>query len=211
VHARGQAAHLRVGDRWTTPALRRAMNALLPADVWVAGAEDVPDGFHARYSATARRYTYYVGTDEASASPFRRPYEWGVGALEEPGALDECARALLGEHRFYGFAVRGTAPQGDEHRCTVVRAEWRERVGGLEFIIEANRFLHHMVRFLVGTMVDVARGRRSVASFTALLDAEDNRAVSPPAPAHGLFLDHVTYPLNTDAARAAPDSHLESP
>lgn len=202
VHARGQGAHLRVRDRWTTLALRRAMNALLPHDIWIADAADAPDAFHARYSASARRYTYYVGTDEASASPFRRPYEWSVGALVDRAALDDMARALLGEHRFYGFAVRGTAPARDEHRCTVLQAAWRERSGGLEFVVEANRFLHHMVRFLVGTMVDVARGRRTVTSFTALLDAEDNRAVSAPAPAHGLFLDHVTYP---------PYSHLERP
>lgn len=202
VHARGQAAHLGVADRWTTPKLRRAMNALLPADVWIADAADAPADFHARYSAVARRYTYYVGTDEASASPFRRPYEWGVRDPLDRAALDAAASALLGEHRFFGFAVRGTAPAGDEHRCTVMRAEWRERSGGLEFIIQANRFLHHMVRFLVGTMVDVASGHRSLASFTALLDAEDNRAVSPPAPAHGLFLDHVTYP---------PSLHSETP
>lgn len=194
VHARGQAAHLVVADRWPTAALRRAVNALLPADVWVASADDAPPGFHARYSAVARRYTYYVGTDEASASPFRRPYEWRARGALDRGALGAAAGALLGEHRFYGFAVRGTAPAGDEHRCTVMGAEWRERAGGLEFVIEANRFLHHMVRFLVGTMVDVAGGRRSLASFAALLDADDNRAVSPPAPAHGLFLDHVTYP-----------------
>lgn len=194
VHARGQAAHLAVADRWTSAALRRAMNALVPPDIWIAEAADAPPGFHARYSATARRYTYYVGTDSASASPFRRPYEWSARGPLDRAALDEAARAVLGEHRFHGFAVRGTAPPGDEHRCTVMRAEWRDRPGGLEFIIEANRFLHHMVRFLVGTMVDVASGRRSPASFSALLDAEDNRAVSPPAPAHGLFLDHVTYP-----------------
>lgn len=202
VHARGQAAHLTVGERWETAKLRRALNSLIPHDIWVAAAADAPPGFHARYSATARRYTYYVGTDEASASPFRRPYEWGVRDPLDRGALDAASAVLLGEHRFYGFAVRGTAPAGDEHRCTVTTAFWRERSGGLEFVIEANRFLHHMVRFLVGTMVDVASGRRSHASFTALLDADDNRAVSPPAPAHGLFLDHVTYPLQL---------HLERP
>lgn len=202
VHARGQVAHLPVRERWQVAKLRRAMNALLPADVWVADAADAPPGFHARYSAVARRYAYCVGTDEASASPFRRPYEWGVRAPLERRLLDAAAGALLGEHRFYGFAVRGTAPAGDEHRCTVLRADWRERTGGVEFIIEANRFLHHMVRFLVGTMVDVASGRRSLASFTALLDAGDNRAVSPPAPARGLFLDHVTYP---------PHPHPERP
>lgn len=202
VHARGQAAHLTVGDRWETPRLRRALNSLVPPDIWVAEASDAPPGFHARFSATARRYTYYVGTDEASASPFRRPYEWGLRDALDRDALQAGADALLGEHRFYGFAVRGTAPPGDEHRCTITVASWRERSGGLEFVIEANRFLHHMVRFLVGTMVDVASGRRSLASFTALLDADDNRAVSPPAPAHGLFLDHVTYPLQP---------HLERP
>lgn len=201
VHARGQAAHLTVGDRWETPRLRRALNSLVPHDIWVAEAADAAPGFHARYSATARRYTYYVGTDEASASPFRRPYEWGVRDPLDRNALDAASGALLGEHRFYGFAVRGTAPAGDEHRCTITTATWRERSGGLEFVVEANRFLHHMVRFLVGTMVDVASGRRSLASFTALLDADDNRAVSPPAPAHGLFLDHVTYPLQPNFER----------
>lgn len=202
VHARGQAAHVTVGDRWETPRLRRALNSLVPPDIWVADAADAPPGFHARFTATARRYTYYVGTDDASASPFRRPYEWAVRDPLDRAALDASAGALLGEHRFYGFAVRGTAPPGDEHRCTITVASWRERSGGLEFVIEANRFLHHMVRFLVGTMVDVASGRRSLASFTALLDADDNRAVSPPAPAHGLFLDHVTYPFQP---------HLERP
>lgn len=202
VHARGQAAHLTAPARWEGSSLRRAMNALLPHDVWIADAAVAPDGFHARYSAIARRYIYLVGTDEASASPFRRPYEWSVLRALDRGALDESARAVLGEHRFYGFAVRGTAPAGDEHRCTVTTAEWRERDGGLSFAIEANRFLHHMVRFLVGTMVDVAAGRRSLDSLVALLHAEDNRAVSPPAPPHALFLDHVTYP---------PHFHLERP
>lgn len=73
-------------------------------------------------------------------------------------------------------------------------ARWRDRPGGLVFEIEANRFLHHMVRFLVGTMLDVASGRRPLADISRLLTATDNSDVSPPAPAHALFLDRVTYP-----------------
>jgi tRNA pseudouridine38-40 synthase len=90
--------------------------------------------------------------------------------------------------------VRGTAPASDDHRCVIRQAEWRDREGGLVFEIEANRFLHHMVRFLVGTMLDVAIGRRPMASLVALLEAPDNSRVSPPAPAHALFLDRVSYP-----------------
>jgi tRNA pseudouridine38-40 synthase len=76
----------------------------------------------------------------------------------------------------------------------VADAVWREREGGLLFEIEANRFLHHMVRFLVGTMMDAATGRRPVGDLTVLLAAGDNGGVSPPAPAHALFLDRVRYP-----------------
>lgn len=205
VHARGQAAHLRVPERWTAATLRRAVNALLPDDVWVQAAHEMQDGFHARYSALSRSYAYYMGTDEGSDSPFRRRYEWRAPWLLDEAKLHEVARLLLGEHGFRGFAVQGTAPARDEHRCTVTAAEWRGREGGIIFRIEANRFLHHMVRFLVGTMVDVAAGRRTPESFASLLDAEDNHTVSPPAPSHALFLDRVAYPAELYLSPAAID------
>jgi tRNA pseudouridine38-40 synthase len=200
VHARGQAVGVRVPERWTPAALRRALNAVLPPDVWVAAAHEMLPAFHARYSATSRRYIYCVGTDEGARSPFRRRWEWAVGATRTAGrALDRevlhaSARALIGEHGFRAFAVQGTAPAHDDHRCTILDAAWRDRPGGQLFEIEANRFLHHMVRFLVGTMVDAATGRRDPDSIVALLDAADNRETSAPAPPHGLFLDVVRYP-----------------
>jgi tRNA pseudouridine38-40 synthase len=172
------------------------LNALLPDDIWVAGAHEMRDDFHARYSATARRYSYYIGTDEGAHSPFRRPYEWAFRHSIERDALDAAARAVLGTHAFHGFAVRNTAPADDDHRCTIAVAEWRDRSGGLVFEIEANRFLHHMVRFLVATMIDIAVGRRAPESMETLLAAEDNRGVSPPAPAHALFLERVQYPAD---------------
>jgi tRNA pseudouridine38-40 synthase len=154
------------------------------------------DEFHARYSATARAYSYYVGTDEEAASPFRRRTEWVVSRPLDLDALRTGAAAVAGDHCFRGFAVRGTAPDDDDHRCVVRRAEWRTRSGGLVFEIEANRFLHHMVRFLVGTMIDASLGRRPASDVDALLRADDNSAVSPPAPPHALFLDRVCYPAD---------------
>jgi tRNA pseudouridine38-40 synthase len=196
VHARGQAAGIRIAPKWTPQAIRRALNATLPPDVWIAAAHEMHPDFHARYSAVARRYTYVVGTDEEAASPFRRTRELVERHPLDRALLAEAARAIVGEHCFRGFAVRGTAPETDDHRCAVRLAQWIERPGGLAFEIEANRFLHHMVRFLVGTMLEIARGRRAPGTLGALLVAADNREVSPPAPAHALFLDRVEYPAS---------------
>ena len=196
VHARGQAAGIRVSDRWTAASIRRSLNAVLPEDVWVASSHEMHPAFHARYSATGRRYSYYIGTDDGAHSPFRRRHEWAFPRPVERSVLDDAARLVLGTHAFRGFAVRGTAPEDDDHRCTVRESVWRDRPGGLVYEVEANRFLHHMVRFLAGTMLDIAIGRRDLASMERLLTAQDNRAVSPPAPAHALFLERVDYPAD---------------
>lgn len=197
VHARGQAAGVEVSDRWSPERLRRAVNSLLPHDVWVSRVCEMTPGFHARYSATSRRYCYRVGLDDAANSPFRRRWEF-VRAAAQPAldrdALDWCAVRTLGDHRFLAFAVRGTAPPTDDHRCDVRLCRWRSVDGGIALDIEANRFLHHMVRFLVGTMLDVASGRRTREEYDRLLDADANDDVSPPAPPHGLCLEQVTYP-----------------
>jgi tRNA pseudouridine38-40 synthase len=194
VHARGQAVGVRVAERWTPAALRRALNALLPDDVWVAAAHEMAPEFHARFSATARRYSYAIGLDEAAASPFRRRWEWGYRRPVEPALLHQSAAAVVGEHCFRAFAVQGTAPPHDTHRCDVREARWEVGDDRLTFHVEANRFLHHMVRFLVGTMLDVASGRRPPATMTELLAAPTNRGVSPPAPPHALVLERVSYP-----------------
>lgn len=194
VHARGQAVGVRVPEKWTPDALRRALNAILPEDVWVASAFDMRPDFHARYSAISRRYSYYVGTEDAAHSPFRRRTEYPFRFALDRGALRAAASSLVGQHSFRAFAVKGTAPESDGHRCDVSVARWEDRPGGVVFEIEANRFLHHMVRFLVGTMLDVASGRRPLSDVSELLQALNNQDVSPPAPANALFLDAVQYP-----------------
>ena len=194
VHARGQAAGVRVPEKWSALALRRSMNAILPDDVWIAAAFEMRDEFHPRYSAVSRSYSYYVGTDDFASSPFRRNTEL---VWKKPGDLARmaaAAEAIRGQHCFRAFAVKGTAPERDDHRCTVFHAAWREREGGLVFDIQADRFLHHMVRFLVGTMLEIGEGKHDPGRMTELLAMDDNSNVSQPAPPHGLFLERVEYP-----------------
>ncbi|HET9425522.1 MAG TPA: tRNA pseudouridine(38-40) synthase TruA [Gemmatimonadaceae bacterium] len=201
VHARGQAVGVIVPARWESAQLRRALNAVLPSDVWVAKASAMRPDFHARYSAVARRYGYHVGTDDEANSPFRRRFELAFARPLDRAALDAAAAGVVGDHSFRAFAVQGTAPETDEHRCLVTESRWTDRPGGLLYTVKANRFLHHMVRFLVGTMLDIASGRRPAADMSALLAATDNREVSPPVAPHALFLEAVEYP---------PELYLES-
>jgi tRNA pseudouridine38-40 synthase len=202
VHARGQAVGLLAPPRWSVAGLQRALNAILPADLWVAQAFEMDPAFHARRSATARRYSYRIGTDGGSRSPFRSRWEHGVSQHLDTGLLAESTARLLGEHRFLAFAVKGTAPATDDHRCVIQHAAWVPVDGGLRFDIQANRFLHHMVRFLVGTLLDIGTRRRPAEDLPRLLLAERNDEVSAPAPAHALCLEAVTYPpaLYRDAA-----------
>jgi tRNA pseudouridine38-40 synthase len=194
VHARGQAVGVIVPARWESAQLRRALNAVLPSDVWVAKASEMRPEFHARYSATARRYGYYVGTDDEAHGPFRRRYELWFEKPLDRSALDGAASRVIGDHCFRAFAAYGTGPETNEQRCTVTEARWNDRPGGLVFAVRANRFLHHMVRFLVGTMLDIGSGRRPLDDMDALLGARDNRGASAPAPPHALFLEAVEYP-----------------
>ena len=201
VHARGQAVGVIVPARWESAQLRRAMNAVLPSDVWIARAIEMRPEFHARYSAIARRYGYLVGTDDEAHSPFRRRFELAYTKPIDRAALDAAAGTIVGEHSFRAFAVQGTAPETDDHRCAVSESRWSERPGGLRYTVQGNRFLHHMVRFLVGTMLDIASGRRPLSDMQTLLAAKDNQEVSPPVAPHALFLEAVDYP---------PELYLES-
>ncbi|HLZ46891.1 MAG TPA: tRNA pseudouridine(38-40) synthase TruA, partial [Gemmatimonadales bacterium] len=165
VHALGQAVSFAAGERWQAGDMRRALNALLPREIWVREVHRMTPGFDARRSATARRYRYVIGTDEPAASPFRRPYEWALGQPLDATALEDAARALVGEHSFRGLAAAGA--NTTHYRCRVALAQWAPRADGtgMAFTVEADRFLHHMVRFIVGTMVDIALGRRPPADF----------------------------------------------
>jgi tRNA pseudouridine38-40 synthase len=198
VHALGQGVGFLAPERWAgdPTGLRRALNALLPRDIWVERVHVMCPGFDARRSAVARRYRYLIGTDDAAHSPFRRPYEWALGRPLDRDLLSEAAAALVGEHDFRGLAAAGQVKP--HYRSRVALAEWAPRTdgAGVTFTIEADRFLHRMVRFVVGAMVDVALGGRPLADLPRLLTAADNQAASPPAPPQGLYLAAVRYPAD---------------
>jgi tRNA pseudouridine38-40 synthase len=193
VHSVGQGVSFTAPSGWTEESLHRALNALLPADCWVASVHPMPAGFHARKSAVSRRYRYDIGTDQASASPFRRRFEWALRRPVDFALLQASAQRLRGEHDFKAFAAKGDKPH---HRCRLLLSRWEHRTDqrGVSYHVEADRFLHHMVRMLVGTMVDVGLGRRPLGDIDALLVRQDNSETSPPAPPQGLYFSAVTYP-----------------
>lgn len=193
VHATGQVVSADVPAKWRPSDLRRALNAVLPDDIWVEAAADAPADFHARFSAADRAYEYRLGLAERAASPFERGTCWVMRDEVDPLLLDRCALLVLGEHSFRSFAAAGQEERGD--RCIVHDSKWWEWAPlGLAYRVRANRFLHHMVRYLVGTMVDVARGRRPLEDMERLLEGASGVQTSPPAPPHGLFLVSVGYP-----------------
>ena len=215
VHATGQVVAVALPPRWSAATLLRALNARLPEDIWVAEAQAVPPGFHPRYDATAREHGYRLGLTAAARSPFHRPWCWPLAHLTgdaastaadlDVEALHAAAAFLRGEKSFAAFARAGQEHRGD--RCAVTEARWVGWELGMEFTIVANRFLHHMVRYLVGTMVDIARGRRPLDDMRAMLGGnEEGLVTSPPAPAAGLFLRRVSYPAHAIAhITAIPD------
>lgn len=200
VHATGQVASVLLPDRWDAPTLRRALNALLPRSIWVQYVARVPEEFHPRYDALERTYHYLVGTDPVTESPFLRDRCWVLRSPLQADLLQMAAQAVEGEHSFRAFAKAGQEERGD--RCHVFRASWTPWEGvGTVFTISANRYLHHMVRYLVGTMVEIAREKRPLDDLGLLLtDRESPLETSPPAPPHGLYLARVRYPAEAVAA-----------
>lgn len=193
VHSLAQVVSLRMPRAWELAELLRALRAICPPDLWVARLGRAPPGFHARRDALSRRYRYVVGCDPAAFSPFRRPYEWALGHALERSALEETAATFLGEHDFRAFAAVG--PSRRHYRCRVAVSEWQARPNseGFIFTVEADRFLHRMVRFMIGVMVDIGRGRRPLRDARLLLASATNRDTSPPAPPQGLYLVGARY------------------
>lgn len=199
VHATGQVAAVDVPLRWQPAQLRRAMNALLPDDVWVAEACLAAPRFHPRYDAVRRAYVYRLGTAAEAASPFHARWCWPLGKTPQRPLMERATTLVRGDHSFRAFAKAGQEERGD--RCIVHEAHWVEWAPlGLELRISANRFLHHMVRYLVGTLVEIGLERRPVEDMAHLLEPGSGLETSPPAPPEGLFLTEVTYPVDTERA-----------
>ncbi|MEX2116939.1 MAG: tRNA pseudouridine(38-40) synthase TruA [Bacteroidota bacterium] len=188
VHASGQVCHCTTTTPMDEKSISRGVNALLPEDVVVRDVEFVPKEFHSRFSAKARRYRYYISQGPAAVM---RRYRWVVGYALDISAMQGCSAAIRGDHDFQSFCKEQA--EVNHYRCTVTKAEWEKSGQDLVFEIVANRFLHGMVRALVGTMVEVGRGYRSDADFARICAAKDRSEAGMAAPPAGLFLEQVFY------------------
>jgi tRNA pseudouridine38-40 synthase len=173
------------------PAPAHALNALLRPDVRILASVPAADGFDARRDALSRSYRYRITTGPVQ-SPFERGRALHLPKMPDTALLHACAELLPGTHDFTAF----TPTQTDHVRFErdVLAARWVEADGLLEFEIEADTFMRHMVRSLVGTMIGVARGHRDLASFASLLEGRARGEGGDTAAAHGLYLVAVRYP-----------------
>lgn len=188
VHARGQVASFKTSNELPPERIARGLTALLPEDIVIRGAEEAPPDFHARFSARGRRYSYLIAT---APTALCRRSSWHVKQTLDAELLDRAAAAIIGEHDFQSFCRAEAEVQ--HYRCIVAAADWSREGDFLRFNIRANRFLHGMVRALVGTMVEIARGYRKGADLAGILGAHDRTAAGMAAPPNGLVLEEVYY------------------
>jgi tRNA pseudouridine38-40 synthase len=194
VHARGQVIAFEVEWPHRDDALMRALNVRLPGDIALQDIAPAP-GFHPRFDAISRVYQYDI-LRSAQRQPLLRDRAWHVyGPLDE-ALMREAAGLLIGRH---DFATFGQAPWSDNTVRTVMRSEWRseladERAPLMVYTIEADAFLQHMVRRIVGLLVAVGRGRMTVATFEDLFRRAKLAEAVSLAPPQGLVLERVNYP-----------------
>ncbi|MEM1054481.1 MAG: tRNA pseudouridine(38-40) synthase TruA [Bacteroidota bacterium] len=192
VHARGQVAHADVPEGTDPYRLRGSLNGLLPDSIVALDVEEAPETFHARFDAHRRTYHYHVATAPRAVDRTHRV------ALQHPADFDrmnEATEALLGTHEFSSFCR--TKSTTTNRVCTVERAHWTldGRSGDWRFEIAANRFLHGMVRAIVGTLLEIGREHRPPNDLVRVIGQHDRRAAGPAAPAHGLVLHRVDYAI----------------
>lgn len=201
VHALGQVAAFSTNSDLTIDVLKRALNAKLPNDIRILAIEETDGSFHPRFDAVKKRYIYLMGIGR-NESAFLHKYRWQVKAILNLDAMREAASLLTGEHDFSSLRGSGcsakttvrnihlleiTALEAMEVMTVPTRGDW------IKISIEANAFLRHMVRNIVGTLVEVGKGRIAVKDVSAILDARDRTKAGPAAPAAGLFLERIYY------------------
>ena len=194
VHARDQVVSVRVAGRIGCEELVRALNALTRDDVVILAVDEVPDEFHARFSALGKRYCYRIRNHELG-EPWSRAHAWHVPRQLDVQGMDADARVLVGTHDFSSFQATGSNVASPVRALRSIEVH-RE---GCEVHIDviADGFLRHMVRNIEGTLVEVGLRHRPPGSTLAALMARDRGAAGPTAPAHGLWLEQVFYPPET--------------
>ena len=188
VHGIGQVAHFDFDTTIPPKSFENAINAKTPKDIYVYDFEIVPSDFHCRFDAYRRTYIYKIST---IYSPIMRNYQWFVKSGIDFNKLQQCAEIILGEHNFGAFCKKSDVSQSKV--CFIYNSIWKKDGNILTYTIAGTRFFHSMVRMLVGTMTEVARGKRSVEKFRQILENNKIDETRYTAPANGLYLAKVEY------------------
>ena len=190
VHARGQVANFRTDSAIPAERFQSALNALLPLDIAIVAAEEVPEDFHARFSARSKLYHYTIWNQRVRPVLDRR-FCWHMRWPVEMASLREASACLIGEHDFAAF--QSANAQSETTVRIIERADWEMNAPRLTFAVEANGFLYNMVRALVGTLLDVGRGKMTPAEFRRVLESGQRSQAGRTAPARGLCLMRIRY------------------
>ncbi|WP_077623993.1 tRNA pseudouridine(38-40) synthase TruA [Sediminibacillus massiliensis] len=191
VHARGQVLHFNTDLIIPCSNWKKAINALLPEDVRVLRVENASQDFHARYDARQKEYRYFVLHSE-DKDVFQRNYSWNQTGNVDLKAIQAACKHLVGEHDFTSFCSTKTDLKGEKIR-TIYHASCHKEDEMLVFVFRGSGFLYNMVRILVGTLLEIGRGKRDPDDMKNIIEAKDREAAGETAPPQGLFLWEVVY------------------
>ena len=189
VHALGQVANIKLKTNMSAIDLKNAINSNINRDIFINEAVEVDLNFNSRFSAKKRCYIYKICSQK---SPFTNNREWFNDLSIDVNLLNKCSQLILGTNDFSFFSKDN--PDIDNKICTIYLSNWHQIENDFIYEIHGNRFLHHMVRYLVGTMVEVAKGKLSIDDFRDRL-TNNSKSINSifKAPAHGLYLKQVCY------------------
>jgi tRNA pseudouridine38-40 synthase len=190
VHALNQVAHLHTHSKISTRGFVRGLNSLLPPDIVVKEASDVPIDFHARYSCKSKTYTYHI-LNRIVPSAIQRNYTWFVPQALHLDPMRRCLDLIVGRRDFKSFQAAGSSVKDSVREVYAISLNKKD--DAICVCIEADGFLRHMVRNIVGTLVDVGKSRISLSDFNTVLDSRNRALAGITAPPQGLFLKEVKY------------------
>jgi tRNA pseudouridine38-40 synthase len=190
VHAQGQAVNFSTESVIDLRSLAKGLNSLLPMDIRVHSASEVPEGFHARYSARSKTYVYSILTGPYN-SPFHGRYTWHYPFALDVHSMDQTIEMIIGKHDFAAFKKKNEVYHSTVRE--VLKAGVKRRKDFVYVILEATGFLRYMVRNIVGTLVLVGSGKITKAGFQEIIDSRDRENAGPTAPARGLLLREIKY------------------
>jgi tRNA pseudouridine38-40 synthase len=202
VHAFGQVATFRTASHLDAQTIKKALNAVLPQDIRITASEEIDDAFNPRDDALTKRYFYMVANQRVS-SAFLFRYTWIVPQMLEMGVMEEASSVLIGRHDFSTFMGTGSDIKDAVRELYTVDVK---KLDGVTFMgvylkgnfirvtTEASGFLRHMVRNIVGTLVEIGRGRIPAGRMKEILESRDRKNAGQTAPANGLFLERIDYP-----------------